>query len=202
MKSPTEPDPLGRIEERLAEMQRRTMSTLDVTNPADGITYLHIARGQLGMYDSNGTLILANSSTPGWGYLNPWQNYTMFPAQPPAISNALSGPMQTTALATLYPNQARMFFTVTTKVSSLTGGIADTQIVYTVNAGSPVTIAGSVANTTSTTGVTASFQYLWPADYFGAKIKIMFQARIRPGTGDALNDFAIYAPSRLYGGPQ
>lgn len=202
MQSPTDPDPLARIEQRLAEMQRRTMSTLTVTNPADGVAYLDISGSRLRMRDSNGTFILANQGPPSWGYLNPWQNYVLFPFQPPVISNALTGPMQNTALATLYPNQARMSFTVTTVVSSSTGGIADTQVVYTVNGGSPVTIAASVGTTASTTGVTSSWEYVWPADYFGDKIKVMFQARIRPGTGDPLNDYAIYAPSRLYGKPQ
>lgn len=202
MQSPTDPNPLARIENRLAEMQRRTMSSLDVTNPVDGITYLHIATGQVWMYDSNGTLILANQGSPNWGYLNPWQNYVLYPSQPPVISNALSGGMQNTALGTLYPNQPRMSFTVATRVSSSTLGVADTQVVYTVNGGSPVTIAASIASTTSTTAVTQSFEYVWPADYFGAKIQIRFQARIRPGTGDPLNDFAVYAPSRLYGKPQ
>lgn len=202
MQSPTDTNPLARIEQRLAEMQRRTMSTLTVTNPVDGITYLRVSGGHVYMFDSNGTLILGNVGPPSWGYLNPWQNYVLFPSQPPVISNALSGPMQNTALSVLYPNQARMSFTVTTKVASSTGGVADTQVVYTVNGGSPVTIAASVASTTSTTGVTQSFEYVWPADYFGDKIRISFQARIRPGTGDPLNDYAIYAAARLYGKPQ
>jgi hypothetical protein len=191
-------DRIAAMERRLDEMQRRTMSTLSITNPVDGITYVQINDGQVWIYDSNGTLILAGASS--WGYLNPWQNYVAFPATPPLISNALTGAMQNTATATLYPNQARMFFTVTASADSVTGGIADVQVTYTVNGGSPVLIADSV-NETGTT-VTYSFEYVWPADYFGDRINILFQARVRPGTGDPLNDMAIFGPIRLYGGPQ
>lgn len=191
-------DKLTALERRLDEMQRRTMSTLSVTNPVDGITYVQISNGQVWIYDSNGTLILGSASS--WGYLNPWQNYVAFPATPPLISNALTGAMQNTATATFYPNQARMFFTVKATSDSVTGGIVDVQVSYTVNGGAPVLIADSVNTTAST--VTYSFECVWPTDFFGDRINVLFQARVRPGTGDPLNDMAIFGPIRLYGGPQ
>lgn len=201
MQSPTDTDPLARIANRLAEMRRRTISTLKVTNPGDGIAYLDIADGRVIMRDGNGTVILLGNLAPEWGYNNPWQNYCVSPTQQGASSFAVSGAMQTTSWATLYPNQPRMKFTVNTKVASSTGGIGDTQVAYTVNGGAPTVIPVSVASTSSTSFVSSSFEYLWPADYFDDKIRIMFQARIRPGTGDPLLDTVIYSPSRLYGSP-
>jgi hypothetical protein len=40
---------------------------------------------------------------------------------------------------------------------------------------------------------------VWPGDYFGDKIDLKFKARIRPGTGDPVLDYVVYAPIRLYG---
>lgn len=201
MQSATGVDPLTRIENRLAEMRRRTISTLTVTNPADGIAYLEVGGGRVTMRDGNGTVILLGNLPPEWGYQNPWANYTLSPTQQGASSLAVTGPMQTTSWATLYPNQPRIKVTVNTKVGSTTGGIADTQVAYTVNGGSPTVIPASVAASSSTSFVSSSFEYVWPADYFGDKIQVLFQARIRPGTGDPLLDTATFSPSRLYGSP-
>lgn len=201
MKSPTTFDPLARIENRLAEMRRRTISTLMVTNPADGIAYLEVAGGRVIMRDGNGTIILLGNLRPEWGYQNPWANYTLSPAQLGASSLAVTGSMQTTSWATLYPNQSRIKVTVNTKVDSSTGGIADTQVAYTVNGGAPTIIPASIAESASTSFVSSSFEYLWPADYFGDRIQVLFQARIRPGTGNPLVDTATFSPSRLYGSP-
>lgn len=201
MRSPSETDPLVRIENRLAEMRRRTISSLTVTNPNDGIAYLEIASDRVIMRDPHGSVILLGNLSPEWGYNNPWQNYTLSPTQQGASSFALTGAMQTTSWATLYPNQPRIKFTVNTKVDSSTGGVGDTQIAYTVNGGAPTVIAASVASTTSTSFVSTSIEYLWPADYFGDRIQILFQARIRSGTGNPLLDSVVYSPSRLYGSP-
>lgn len=201
MQSPTSVDALARIQNRLAEMRCRTISTLTVTNPADGIAYLQVSDSRVIVRDGNGTIILLGNLPPEWGYQNPWQNYTLTPTQQGASSFALTGALQTTSWATFYPNQPRMKITVNTKVNSSTGAIGDTQVAYTVNGGAPTVITGSAQATASTSFVSTSFDYLWPADYFGDKVQILFQARIRPGTGDPVNDSVIYSPSRLYGSP-
>lgn len=201
MQSPKSDDSLARIQTRLAEMRRRTVSTLTVTNPVDGIAYLEISGNRVIIRDGNGAVILLGNLAPEWGYNNPWQNYTISPTQQGASSFALTGALQTTSWATFYPNQPRVKFTVNTKVDSITGAVADTQIAYTVNGGVATVIPGTEASTSSTTFTSSSFEYLWPGDYFGDRIQVLFQARIRPGTGDPILDSVIYSPSRLYGSP-
>lgn len=202
MQSPDTEDRLSRIRARLDEMQRRTMSSLTVTNPVDGIQYLAAGTGHVYLFDPHGTLILASQGGTQWGYLNPWQDYVMFQAKPTGSAFAFTGALQTTLWATLYPNQPRMQFTVDTQVNSSSGAIADTQVSYTVNGGSPVTVPVSVAATSSTTRISTSFTYLWPSDLFGAKVRVSFQARIRTGTGNPALDSVVYAPTRIYGAPQ
>lgn len=200
MRSDSE-DYRGRIERRINEMYRRTMSSLTVTNPADGIIYLDIAADHAIIRDPNGSLILYANSAPEWGYNNPWQNYPLMLTQQSASSLGVSGPFTTTAWATIYPNQPQMRFTVQTKVGSSTGGVGDYQVAYTVNGGAPTVIPASVGSTTSTTFVTTSFDYVWPSDLFGDRVQILWQARIRPATGSPLVDTVAFSPSRLYGVP-
>lgn len=194
-------DTRSRIERRIDEMYRRTMSSLTVTNPDDGVVYLEINPTRAALRDPNGTFILYSNAAPEWGYNNPWQNYPLMLTQQSASSLVGSGPFATAVWATLYPNQPRMRFTTQAKVATSTGGIGDYQVAYTVNGGAPTVIPGSSGSTSSLTFVASSFEYTWPSDLFGDRVQILYQCRIRPGTGDPLTDVAWFSPSRLYGVP-
>lgn len=202
MRSPNDEDRIDWIARRMDEMERRTMSTLTVTNPVDGIAYLDIQGGHVRIRDGAGSSIMDTVAAPGFGYVSPLQNYVMFFNLPPLVAAGFSGPLVTTASATFSPNQARLNITTVVYVESDTGAVADYQISYTVNGGSPVVIPGSVSSTsTPWTPITLSYSYAWPGDYFTSTIKLLFQARIRPGTGDPALDDVIFSPLRLYGVP-
>jgi hypothetical protein len=199
-------DRLDRLEQRFAEMQRRTMANLTVTNPADGQTYLRVS-GAPQLYDSTGASILLAASSGSWGYSNPWQNYVMFPVEPPG-GYAIAGGFVDSHVATLYPNQPRIYITAKALLTNIdpsaepTGAIADWQTVYSVDGVGSTPIPG-LSGTTSTpeVSVVQSVTYLWPADYFNHRIQIRFQARIRSGTGNG-DDYTRLSPTRVYGGPQ
>lgn len=192
-------DRVARIEARLEEMRRRTVSSLTVTN---GVTYLKVANGRITLRDGNGGAILDTAPSPAFGYNQPLQNYTVFPVLPPATSDSFQGPYRNTMVTRFRPNQPRMEISTTSEffndIDVSSTGIADWQLVYTVNGGSPVTIPGSSGSLLAWGITTQTYSYTWPADYFSSIILLQFQARIRPGTG-TVNDGIGYAPSRLYG---
>lgn len=204
MQSPDTEDRLTLLEVRLAEMQRRTMSSLTVTNPADGIAYLQVTAGHVRLRDSTGTPILDTAAAPSFGYAQPLQNYVGFVQLPSIASAGFVGPLVKATSATFRPNAARLFVTTLAFLETTTTGIGDYQVQYTVDGGAPVVIPGSVGTIAPASAFVPqllSWSYVWPADYFSHKIEIQFMARVRPATGDPALDDILITPLRLYGAP-
>lgn len=196
----SEEDRIAALRARIEEMRRRTVSSLTVTN--SGVEYLKVASGRITLRDGSGGPILSTAPAPAFGYTQPLQNYTVFPVLPPATSDAFQGPFVNTMVTRFRPNQPRIEISTTTEffndIDLTSTGIADWQLVYTVNGGAPITIPGSSGSLLAWGTTTQTYSYTWPADYFSSIILLQFQARIRPGTG-TVNDGIGYAPSRLYG---
>jgi hypothetical protein len=176
------------------------MSTLTVTNPADGVTMLDIRNDRVSVSDGDGGLILLNAAAPEWGYKILLQNHVMFvnSQQGPAWISAET--MTDSVVAVFKPNQARIKVTTSTKVQGDPGGIAETQAVYQVNGGSPVLIPASVFNSNVHADVLNSWEYVWPDDYWDDTVTLHFQTRIQPGAGGFHR--STHGPVRLYGAPQ
>lgn len=202
MQSPTNQDRIVAIKARLEELRRRTVSTLTVTDPVSGVKYIQSDSKNLTFRGNDGNRILGTAIAPRWGSEDPWPNYVAFPTQPIYPNNYPIDTFSPSALARFRPTSARLQITTATRVVSVTGAVCETKIVYTVNGGAPVTIPGSTFNTTSTTAVTNSVSYVFPADYWGSIISLEFQSRFSPGTFDPVNDFFWHSPIRTYGDKQ
>lgn len=204
MQVPDTEDRLSLLEARMAEMQRRTMSSLTVTNPTDGVAYLQITSGHVRLRDSTNSLILDTAAAPSFGYAKPLQNYVGFVQLPSIASAGFVGPFVKATSATFRPNAARLNVTTLAFLETTTTGIGDYQVQYTVDGGSPVVIpgsAGTIAAAAAFTPQLLSWSYVWPADYFAHKIELQFMARVRPATGDPALDDILITPLRLYGAP-
>lgn len=204
MQSPDTEDRLSLLEARVAEMQRRTMSSLTVTNPTDGIAYLQVTTGHVRLRDQTGSTILDTAASPSFGYAKPLQNYVGFVQLPSIASAGFVGPLVKATSATFRPNAARLNVTTLAFLETSTTGIGDYQVQYTVDGGAPTVIPASVGVIQPAAAFTQqllSWSYVWPSDYFGHKIELQFMARVRPATGDPLLDDILITPLRLYGAP-
>jgi hypothetical protein len=207
MYSASSSDRLDELERKLAEMQRRTMSSLSITNPSNNVSMVNINQSYTALNDKNGATILYSATSSHWGYSNPWQNYVVVPSAPPSGS-VFAGGFVDSQVAYFWPNQPRMLLTIKTVMTNIdpsvepTGAIGDWQVVYSVDGVGSTAIPGlSGSTSTPEVTVTQSASYLWPADYFNHKIQLRYQCRIRPGTGNG-DDYMLVAPTRLYGGPK
>jgi hypothetical protein len=197
MRSAQNEDRLARIERRLAEMRRRTMSTLTVTSSVDNQAYVVIRNDDVWLLDKNDTLYLTNARPPRWGYDNPWQIHCMFLTNQDPPPGADVEVMTDSSVAVFRPNHAKITVTTSTKVQGDPDGIAEAQAVYQVDGGAPVLIPASVFSTTSHSAVLNTWSYSWPADYWDNVIRLRFQTRIQPGAIGFHR--AAHGPVRLYG---
>ena len=198
MYSPNGTDRLAVLERRLTEMRRRTLSSLAVTNPANGVKIVEIGSGQITFRDNTGAPIL--NASPLWGFAVPWASTVAFSSEALGSSSGVAdiSLYEPYVTARLRPNNPKLLGGTTTRVLSSIGATCDTRVMYRVNGGPQVQITEANFSTTSTVSVRNTWQYLWPGDYFDDVIDIEFQARLS-GTFDPVNDFIFHGASRVYG---
>lgn len=204
MRSSDSMDKIQRLEQRLIEMQRRTMSTLTVTDPVSGVSMVQIRNGQVILTDQAGFAILWGSKLPRWGYEMPWTNYVAFPSAAtgaPLLSET-AGVFVDFSTARLRPSSARLKVATLCRVNSVTvGATIDTRCTYSINGGADTVIAASVFSTTSTSSVSNTWDFVWPSDLFSSVVTLRFQGKLS-GSFDAVNDSGNLSPYRIYGAPQ
>lgn len=191
---------MAQVEQRLAEMQRRTMSTLTVSNLNGAM--LDVGDGHvIFRHPADGTVLLANDPTQ-WGYDAPLAATTVFSSAPFSSSSDVANisNYNVYARARLYPQSPRIrISTRTYRVVTNPSVVCEFRCVYRLNGGSDTVIAESQGATTATSATEHNWEFIWPAsNYFGALIELDFQARLQGAVvgGDAL----FHSPSRIYGG--
>lgn len=191
---------LQRIEQRLDEMQRRTMSNLSVTTDA-GVKVLEIQADSATIRTPAGDALLVTATLPQWGFREPWAPITAFPTS--AFSSSSDSPdpavYSTMSTARFKPTSAKLLGgTLAYRLSSAPTATCEFRVQYRINGGSLIDIAASHGSTTSGTAVQFTWEYIFPVDVYDDDITLEFQARLA-GPFDPLLDAAFFSPFRLYG---
>lgn len=171
---------LTALESYLDELDRKTYSTLTVTNPTTGVKNLQVDSTGVRLRDANGNVVYGNAAPLGvTGYRVPMPMYPSIPlAAEGATTSTFKDTWQTTTI-------------VSTKAISIfyrfgdlapTGGTTETRVQYDAGAGR-VTMTGSGTTAVNPVNTTYQFAYTWPSNLYNTEVTIYLQCRMATGVG-------------------
>lgn len=191
MQAPDDDTDAGRLtalERYLDELDRKTWSNFNVTNPTTGVKNLEVgpsgAAYQVRLRDSNGNIIYGNSVGGGVaGFRTP---LPMYPARPFGgyIYDSTTTWIDIWQTQTVINSQG---ISVQYRYADLNqaGGSLEARMQYDIGGGR-VTIAASTAAGVNPTNSIKSFTFTWPGDQMGVEATLALQTRMASGIGQAV----------------
>jgi hypothetical protein len=200
--SPTSDDFDARVtelERYIDELDRRTYSTLAVTNSATGVKNLEIGPDGteyiIRLRDDHNNIIFSNR--PDIGVAGFRMPLPMYPGTPFANFFSSDATWLTTWQATLFVNSPILQCAYRFEDPEQGGGTVECRMLYDIGGGQ-VVIADSTSSAANPVNALKQFQLTWPSNVFDIDVSLYLQCRVSvPG---AFDTFAIASPVYILGG--
>lgn len=186
---------IAKLEAKVDEINRKTLSNISVTDPTTQIKTLEIGqdaansnRSFIKIRDTAGGIIMANDTVAGWGASAPNISYSLYPWNSWSAVQITSAGFQTTYTGQIFINMPRINFRMNREISG--GGVLSTASMkvswYQGANYATRTQMGATQSFPSATGYRAAespLTYLWPSNMLGQYVYVVFEASLDTGAG-------------------